>query len=127
MAERDDGLNGWLGRELFDAKAEKIGIIAGLGYPRAKFGTLWLLVETATATTVLVPAAQISSSGDRLTLPYPKTYIEGAPAVEQGRRLSRAEKRRLCLHYGFEDELPGSGCRQGCGLCGAPRRGETAQ
>jgi hypothetical protein len=77
---------------------------------------------------VLVPAGQVEPSGERLTLRYPKTYIEGAPIGAPGRRPSRADERRLCLHYGLDDELPGSGCRQGCGLCAASRRrGETAQ
>jgi hypothetical protein len=127
MVERDAGLNEWSGRELFDAKGSKIGTVAGLGYPRPKFGTTWLLVETAVGKTVLVPAGQVESSGERLTLRYPKTYIEAAPTGESGRRLSRAGERRLCLHYGLDHELPGSGCRQGCGLCAARRIGETAQ
>lgn len=111
----------WRGRELFDAGNEKIGTIAGLGYPRKKFGATWLLVETA-AGTVLVPAEQIHPSPDRLVLPYPRTYVEGSPTLEQDQPLSRAEERLLCLHYGLDSVMPNSGCRQGCGLCQARRR-----
>lgn len=126
MAKQVDELTEWIGRELLDASAKEIGTIAGLGYPRRKFGTAWLLVSTTAAKRVLVPADQISASDGSLTLPYPKTYVEDAPALEQDRPLSRAEERRLCLHYGLESQLPNSGCRQGCGLCMAKRRAERA-
>jgi hypothetical protein len=127
MAKQVDELTEWMGQELLDASGHKIGVIAGLGYPRRKFGTAWLLVETVTGPKVLVPADQISSSGGRLTLPYPRTYVEDAPAPEQDQALSRAEERRLCLHYGLDSELPNSGCRRGCGLCMAQRRAERSK
>jgi hypothetical protein len=112
----------WNGRALFDANAENIGTIIGLGYPRPKFGTAWLLVETPAAVALLVPAKQISDRDGRLVLPYPKTYLEDGPAAVGGRPLSREDERRLCLHYGLESALPNSGCRQGCGFCMAERR-----
>jgi hypothetical protein len=122
MDEQGEGLPQWNGREVFDAKAEKIGTIAGLGYPRKKFGTVWLLVETEGARTVLVPGDQIRSSGDRLVLPYLKTYVEGGPAVENGQPPSQAEERRLRLHYGIDSGSLNSGCAAGCGMCMANRR-----
>lgn len=122
MAGRVEELAAWSGRELFDADSKRIGAIAGLGYPRAKFGTTWLVVETAAGRRVLVPAGQISAREGRLTLPYARTYVEEAPAAAEEQPLSRAEERRLCLHYGLESMLPNSGCRQGCGLCMAERR-----
>lgn len=111
----------WSGSELFDAGGERIGAVAGLGYPRKRFGATWLLVDTA-AGTVLVPAEQIRQLPDRLVLPYPRTYVEAGPPVEQDQPLSRAQERRLCLHYGLESAMPNSGCRQGCGLCQSRRR-----
>jgi hypothetical protein len=126
MAKQVDELAEWMGQELLDAGGHKIGMIAGLGYPRRKFGTAWLLVETAAEKKVLVPADQISSSDNRLVLPYPKTYVEDAPALEQNEPLSRAQERRLCLHYGLESQLPNSGCSRGCGLCMAQRRAERS-
>jgi hypothetical protein len=115
------------GRELFDATGRKIGTITGLGYPRRKFGMAWLLVETVTGSTVLVPGDEIRSSHERLALPYPKTYLEDAPTMEQSQPLSRAEERRLCLHYGLDSHLPNSACRQGCGLCMAERRAKRTR
>lgn len=122
MAEQSDRLNRWIGRELFDANGLKIGTITGPGFPRRKFGALWLLVETAGADKIPVPLSEIRSSGDRLVLPYAKSYVEGGPTVVQDRPLSQEEFRRLALHYGFGDELPGATCCQGCGLCRARRR-----
>ena len=126
MAEQSDGLNRWVGRELFDANARKIGTITGLGFPRRKFGTLWLLVETAGADKIPVPLIGIRSSGDRLVLPYPKSYVEGGPTLVQDRPLSQDEFRRLGLHYGFDDELPGATCCQSCGLCRAKRQADRS-
>lgn len=127
MAEQGDGPAPWSGRELFDANAETIGTIVGFGFPRRKFGTKWLMIETADAVKIPVPLIGIRSSGDRLVLPYPKSYIESGPAIVHDRPLSRAEERRLGLHYGFDDLLPGATCCQGCGLCRARRRAERSR
>jgi hypothetical protein len=121
MAEGSDRPDPWIGRELFDAKGRSIGTIAGPGFPRRKFGTRWLLVETAGAAKLLVPLVGIRSSGDRLVLPYPKSYVESGPTMEQDRPLSQPELRRLGLHYGFDDQIAGATCCQGCGLCHARR------
>jgi hypothetical protein len=125
--KRTDELDEWTGRELLDANAKRIGTVAGLGYPRRKFGTAWLLLETAALKKVLVPVEQINSLGGRLVLPYPRTFIESGPALEVGGSLSKAEERRLCLHYGLDSALPDSGCRQGCGLCQAKTRARAAR
>jgi hypothetical protein len=124
MTEQSDRLDQWNGRELFDANAQKIGTIAGLGFPRRMFGTRWLLVEAAGAAKIPVPLIGIRSSGDRLVLPYPKSYVENGPTIVQDRPLSQAELRRLGLHYGFDNELPGAPCCQGCGLCRIRRRAD---
>ena len=92
---------GWQGRDLFDATGKRIGTIAGLAYPRKKFGVTWLLVQTA-AGTILVPGEQILRSPERLALPYPKTYVDGGPVMEPDRPLSRSEEHRLCMHYGLD-------------------------
>ena len=123
MALQVDELVAWKGRDLFDANRRKIGSIVGPGYARRKFGTAWLLVETAGSKSVLVPADQVESSGGRLRLPYPRSYVEEAPALEEGRLPSRTEERRLCLHYGLESAMPNS-C---CGLCQAKRRADAVR
>ncbi len=127
MVEQSDKLSRWIGRELFDANAQKIGAITGLAFTRRKFGTTWLLVETAGVDKIPVPLIEIRTSGDRLVLPYPKSYVETGPTVVQDRPLSQAELRRLGLHYGFDDELPGATCCQSCGLCRAGRRAERSR
>jgi hypothetical protein len=114
----------WTGQDLFDSSGSRIGTIVGPGYSRKRFGTHWLLVETDSARRVLVPVQGISLAKDRLTLPYARTYVEAGPAVEPERPLSRADERRLCLHYGLESALPNSTCRKGCGLCWAQRHQE---
>jgi|WetSurMetagenome_2_1015567.scaffolds.fasta_scaffold87356_2 hypothetical protein len=121
MALQPDDLALWIGKELFDTDNEKIGSIVRLGYPRRRFGSAWLLVEIASGRTVLVPADQIRSSDDRLSLPYVKSYVESAPTIEQDEDLARAAERRLRLHYGLDFMVPGTAC-YGCGLCRANRR-----
>ena len=86
----------------------------------------WLLVETADARKLPVPLIGIRSSGDRLVLPYPKSYIESGPTIVHDQPLSQAEERRLGLHYGFDNYLPGASCCQACGLCYAHKRQEHA-
>jgi hypothetical protein len=127
MVEQSVKQSPWIGRELFDANAQMIGTITGLAFPRRKFGTTWLLVETAGAGKIPVPLIEIRSSGDRLVLPYPKSYVESGPTLAQDGPLSQADLRRLGLHYGFDDQLPGATCCQGCGLCRARRRAERSR
>lgn len=124
-ARQSERLARWTGRELFDVNGKKIGTVVGQGYVGTKFGTPWLLVDTE-AGRVLVPVEQIDSSRDRLALPYPKTYVESGPGPVPGPRLSKAEERRLCLHYGYDSQLPGVGCLRGCGLCHVRRRAQLA-
>jgi hypothetical protein len=111
----------WAERDLYDANGAKIGTIAGTAFARRKFGTAWLLVETATPGRALVPEEQIQSSRGRLVLPYPRAYVEMAPAISTGGALTPAEERSLRLHYGLGGATPGSQC-QACGLCMASRR-----
>ena len=127
MAHQTEELTHWTGRDLFDANAQKIGVIAGPGYARRKFGTGWLLVETASGRRVMVPADQIIARGERLVLPYPRTYVECAPTVEPDSPPTPADERRLRLHYGIESGAPNAGCQAGCGLCMARKRAERRQ
>ena len=125
MPDQSDEFSEWNGRDLFDAGGERIGSIAGLAYPRKRFGATWLLVDTAGDKKVIVPAGQIQPSPVRLVLPYPRSYVDSGPAVEPGLPLTQAEERRLRLHYGISSGVSGA-CR-GCGLCMAKRRAQRGR
>ena len=72
-----------------------------------------------------MPVVEIRSVGERLVLPYPLSYIESGPTIRQDQPLSKAEMRRLSLHYGFSDSMPGTrSCCRTCGLCYAAKRAE---
>ena len=89
------------GRQLFDTKGELIGVIAGAGYERKKFGTEWLIIETVSGRRTLVPADRITDSGGRLVLPYPKGYVDTGPVLEGDAPLTAAGERLLRLHWGI--------------------------
>jgi hypothetical protein len=112
------------GRQLFDTKGELIGVIAGAGYERKKFGTEWLLIETVSGRRTLVPADRITDSGERLVLPYPKGYVDTGPVLEGDAPLTPAGERLLRLHWGIGGAGPNSQCMTGCGLCMANQRFE---
>jgi hypothetical protein len=123
MDKQGERPNPWIGRELFDAYAQKIGTITGLAFPRKRLGTSWLLVETAGGARVPVPIVGIQTRGDRLVLPYPKSYVESGPTLAPDQPPSQAELRRLGLQYGFDDRVPGiTSCCRDCGLCQRHRR-----
>ncbi len=122
MAADADELAQWTGRDLFDAHGQRIGTIAGLGFPRRKFATWWLLVDGAAGKQLLVPAEPIRLSHGRLVLPYTKGYVDFAPAPDQDQPLAKEDERRLGLHYGFCGRMPGNECRVGCGMCMANKR-----
>lgn len=126
MADRTEQLNRWNGRDLLDARSKKIGVIAGPASPQRRFGTSWLVVEIDGAR-FPVPLIGIRSTGDRLVLPYPKSYVESGPALVEDQPLSDAELRRLGLHYGFDRALGDPSCCRTCGLCSSGRRARRSQ
>jgi hypothetical protein len=115
----------WTGRQLFDAGGDLIGVIAGAGYARRKFGTAWLLVDMDPGRRVLVPTDQIDATGDRLVLPYPRGYVETGPTLEGDEPPTPDGERRLRLHYGVGGGNGGQ-CRS-CGLCMTTRRAQHRQ
>lgn len=112
------------GQQLFDAKGELIGVIAGAGYERKRFGTEWLLVETVSGRRTLVPTDRIGGSDERLTLPYPRGYVDTGPVLEGDAPLTAAGERLLRLHWGIGGSDANKQCMTGCGLCMANRRFE---
>jgi hypothetical protein len=124
LTEQPDELAQWIGQDLYDANRVKIGVMTGLGFARRKFGSWWLSVESTSGNILLVPAEPIRQTGERLTLPYVKGYVESGPAVEDGQPLSKADERRLAVLYGFGHRAPTGECVQGCGLCMATRRAD---
>lgn len=108
-----------------DAGRSPIGVITGAGYERKRFGTAWLVVQTAAGVRLLVPADQIDISGADLVLPYPRGYVEAGPGLEGDEPLTADGERRLRLHYGIGGGNGGQ-CRA-CGLCMTTRRAKHRQ
>jgi hypothetical protein len=85
------------GRELFDSSGYKVGDIETVlrGDPR------FALVKSGLFGTIrrLVPLNDIRESGEDLVVPYSKDKVKLAPAPAADRRLSRAERERLCRYY----------------------------
>lgn len=123
MAERIDKPAEWTGRDVFDAHGHRMGAITGLAFPRRRFGTRWLVLQSEGGVRLPVPLIGIRSTGGRLVLPYPRSYVESGPAIVDDQQLSQDDQRRLGLHYGFDDQVAGvNRCCQTCGLCSAARK-----
>ena len=128
MAEQNDQLTRWVGREVVDVHSSTIGTVAIVCAADAS-GTRWLVIETDPpgSDRVLVPIDRVRPSGERLAVAYHQNYIKGAPRVEDEDSFSESERRRLYLHYGLYYAAPGDESARGCGLCQRRVRGECTK
>jgi hypothetical protein len=112
---QNSGEQNWIGKDLFASGGERIGAVAGVRYGDVAGAPAWLIVDTGTreAPSLYVPAHDVRVSGDRLSLPYAKERVKGAPAIEGGPTLSDSEQATLCRYYGLV-HTGGPGTAEGC-------------
>ena len=98
-----DQINNVIGSEVYGSDGSKIGK-AGQVYLDDQTGRPeWVTVHTGLFGTneSFVPVADASFSGDRLTVPFDKDKVKGAPNVSEDGHLSEAEEQQLYEYYGL--------------------------
>ncbi len=115
MAERDGLVPEFTGHDLLDVDGSKIGRIEDVMIGDNLADLSWLVVDTGLlGGKVLVPVGEVRRSGDRLSVPYNKDRVKGAPKAEDRLVLTEAEKGTLCRYYGLEYSAtanePAAGC-----------------
>jgi uncharacterized protein (TIGR02271 family) len=91
-----------MGADVYDTDGDKIGS-AGQVYLDNQTGQPeWIAVRTGLFGTKesFVPLIQASFSGDRITVPFDKETVTGAPQVDADGDLSPAEEHELYFYYG---------------------------
>ena len=113
-SERPEGQ--WTGHDLFDLDGDKIGTIVDVRLGEATVGVNWLVVATGLLGTkkIFVPVGEVRRSGDRLSVPYTKDRVKGAPKVEDESVLTEADKGKLCRYYGLQYVASVGGPEEGC-------------
>jgi hypothetical protein len=103
MAENDQAKPQWSGRDLYDMNGEKIGTVEQVRHGDAVDNLTWLVVDPSVPATkrLFIPANDVRSSVDRLSVPYTKDRVKSAPAVEAHDTLTDGEQASLCRYYGL--------------------------
>lgn len=106
----------WTGHDLFDLDGEKIGTIEDVRYGDASGDLKWLVVETGFLglKKIFVPVAEVERSGGRLSVPYTREEVRGAPQVEGRVFPTEEEKAKICKYYGLDYAPPTAGPQEDC-------------
>ena len=110
--------DGWIGRDAYDADAERVGEIADIYYDDATGRPEWVTVKTGLfgmkQTFVPIHGSQPFGDGD-LQLAFDKDQMKDAPRVDPEGHLSPDEERALWAHYGYDYADTTSGKHYGYG------------
>jgi sporulation protein YlmC with PRC-barrel domain len=102
MKENENRETQWSGRDVYDMDGDKIGTVQGAR--RGVVGdAVWLVVKTelVDAGKILVPASEVRSAGDRLSVPYTKERVRNSPQVD-AHALSESAEGELCRYFGLQ-------------------------
>jgi uncharacterized protein (TIGR02271 family) len=104
MAQTEEAVASWRGRNAVDNDGDKIGKIEEI-YMDAETGKPeWLAVKTGMLGTKVsfIPIAEASEAGDEVRVPYDKQQVKDAPNAEADGELSQQEEAALYRHYGLD-------------------------
>lgn len=98
----------WRGHDVYLDNGEKLGRLDDVYYDAETDVPLFLCVRIGTLThkEVLVPAADVTPSPDKLTVAWGKEDTGNAPTMKQGEELSPADEERAFRHYGMNYVAP---------------------
>ena len=108
MATLEEAL-GWRGLTLYDAEGQRIGTIGEVYLDADTRGPEWALVHTGRLGTgrAFVPLRDAKPGEDGPTVPFEKSVVEDAPAVDPDGMLTKREEAELYRHYGMDASLSG--------------------
>ena len=91
------------GSDAYGSDGSKIGRVGQIYLDDQSGQPAWATVNTGLFGTSesFVPLAEASFSGDRLTVPFDKDKVKGAPSVSEDGHLSPEEEQRLYEYYGM--------------------------
>ena len=91
------------GSDAYGSDGSKIGRVGQIYLDDQSGQPAWATVNTGLFGTSesFVPLAEASFSGDRLTVPFDKDKVKGAPNVSEDGHLSPEEEQRLYEYYGM--------------------------
>jgi sporulation protein YlmC with PRC-barrel domain len=116
MAEKHEISTRWIGHDLLDLNAEKIGTIEDIRLGEAAGSLKWLVVGTGLlgAKKILVPAGEVRATDDAIVVSFTKDRVKKAPGVDADKLFSDVEERKVCAYYGLDyiesRRSPAEGC-----------------
>lgn len=103
-------LNDVIGSTAYDSDGDKIGKIGNVYYDDDTDQPKWLTVHTGLfgGNETFVPVQGSDLAGDgRVTMPYDKAMVKGAPNVSEDGHLSPEEEQELYRYYSLQDDSDG--------------------
>jgi len=94
----------YVGQDLYDRDGDKVGSITEIYEDTQTGKPEWAAVNTGFfgGKSTIVPLVSATTEGGNLTVPFEKSHIKGAPAVDDDGQISQAEEQALYSHYGVE-------------------------
>lgn len=106
----------WIGHDLLDVNAEKIGTVEDIRLGEATGGLKWLVVKTGLlgAKKILVPAGEVRAAEGVLVVPFTKDRVKDAPGVDADKIFGDVEERKICAYYGLDYLVSARAPVEGC-------------
>ena len=105
------------GQDIYDREGDKIGTIEEIYLDADTGQPEWALVNTGLFGTksTFVPLQEADEDGETLRVPYEKSHVKDAPAIDADGELSHQEEAALYSHYGLDygDSRSDSGLPEG--------------
>lgn len=100
----------WRGKDVYLDGDEKLGKLVEVYYDAETDEALFLSVKAGMFSNkqLLVSLRDVAVSPDRLTVPWSKDDVDGAPTARPGEGLESEEEERAFRHYGMSYERPGT-------------------
>ena len=100
----------WRDKDVLMDAEEKLGRLVDIYYDAETDEPVFLAVRTGMLSQkqVLVPARDLVTSPDHITLPWGNADVDGAPTTRPGEELPVEEEERACRHFGLDYTPPTS-------------------